>query len=198
MLATHSMPLACLCARTCSSACERMRSDCVLRTMQLLTAAPRHSRLRARAHPQLNATTFLHNSGEGAEEALLQLSSAGSSSRLKYLGPDCIATVAGLRIAAFDDLRAQSAKALERALDTAEGDIDLLLTPSWPSGVLAGTAPMQGEPVAGCARCMVSNRCILLGIYLDVQERCTPCIPGCTTRPRKSGPTSVRASRAST
>ena len=81
--------------------------------------------------------------GEGAEEALLQLS-ATPSSQLKYLGPEFAGSVAGLRVAAFDDLRAHDVSALQKQLGTAEGDIDVLLTPSWPAGVLGAAPSLAG------------------------------------------------------
>lgn len=79
----------------------------------------------------------------GAEDALLQLAAAPSS-KLRYLGPYKVATIAGLRVVVFDDLRAPKCDALIQEINSSDGDVDLLLTASWPTDVLTGTASVGG------------------------------------------------------
>jgi hypothetical protein len=88
-------------------------------------------------------------SGLGAEAALLRLEAASSSS-VCYLGPHRVAFVAGLRIAAYDSLRAPSGAALVKEVNSTDGDIDLLLTCDWPEHVLTGTPPVQGVRAGSC------------------------------------------------
>ena len=85
----------------------------------------------------------VESAGLGAEDALLRLAAAPSS-KLRYLGPYKVATIAGLRIAVFDDLRAQKCDALVQEINSSDGDVDLLLTASWPTDVLTGTPPIEG------------------------------------------------------
>jgi hypothetical protein len=90
-------------------------------------------------------TSEAARAGLGSEEALLHLE-AKPSCPLRYIGPYKVTQVAGLKVAVFDDARAATNKALLSELASSEGDIDLLLTCSWPQDITTGAEAVDGVP----------------------------------------------------
>ncbi|CAL8469438.1 g8979 [Coccomyxa elongata] len=102
-------------------------------------------------------TYFIGSFGRGAAHAIESLSDADAS--VRYLGRSGIKQLHGLNLAyldgtydkqAFEDgsttascrhYSKEDVRALERAVDRAEGDVDILLTCEWPADVTAAVPP---------------------------------------------------------
>jgi hypothetical protein len=94
---------------------------------------------------------------------------------LRYLGPYKVATIAGLRIVVFDDLRAAKCDALIQEINSSDGDVDLLLTADWPTDVLTGAPATAGAHIlctkpSDCEAGTASPQCAMQMRHLCVND----------------------------